>query len=125
MRGSFKQIQKKKKGVWSPSLSHSALLLLKTIWLFALQSANLFFFFFFFFSLTHFILTLCRSCLCMYIWSFTPSFFFFKTCSLLCLALLQLDHFFLLSFPSSSSSSSSPPPCPFTIFHSHCICVLF
>lgn len=90
MRGSFKQI--KKKGVWSPSLSHSALLLLKTIWLFALQSANLSF------SLTLFILTLYRSCLCMYIWSFLtfpPSFLFlFLTRSLLCLALLHSDHLF-------------------------------
>lgn len=91
--------------MWSPSLSHSALLLLKTIWLFALQSANLSL------SLTHFILTLYRSCLCMYIWSFPLPFLFlfflFLTCSLLCLALLHSDHlFFVVIFPLLSSSMS-------------------
>lgn len=77
MRGSFKQIQKKKKGVWSPSLSHSALLLLKTIWLFALQSANLFFFFFFFF-LSHTFHPHSLSLMFMYVHlEFHPVFFFF------------------------------------------------
>lgn len=109
MRGSFKQIKKKECGA----------LLCRTQPYFSLRLFGCLHYraLTFLFSLTHFILTLYRSCLCMYIRSFHPNFLFllFLTCSLLCLALLQLDHlfFFVVVVVIFSSSSS---PCPFAIF---------